>query len=267
MLSIQTRYASVWKTFFVVSASSVAILASAEENLTPAINDYVSFLESANSNSPAEGAGSHGSIGIGAGIGFSSEKKPENSALIDDQLRTPGQFASKEPSSQNDNITIPRAFFHKGLPWPVDFGFSVGRISNLQATTAGGYAQWTVFEAFALPAFAFRFKHSRLMGLPSTEFDTTALEAAASYGFLRFFTAYGTYAINRHTALIRTGGESGTSLAIAGGSGSDYQTTKADQSHTFGLHIQILPPFCNVAVETRVNGAQSSYLGKLSVGL
>lgn len=237
-----------------------------EPNTAPAIDDYLSFLGSANSYSPAEGAGSHGSIGFGLGVGASAEKKPENSALIDDQLRNPDQFASNETTSKSDQIVIPRAFFHKGLLWPVDFGFGMGRIGDLRATTAGGYVQWTVFESFALPAVAMRLKHSRLMGLPSTEFESTALETAASYGFRRL-TVYGTYAFNRHNAVIRTSGESGTTIALTETPASDYHATRADRSHTVGLQIQVLPPICNVAVESRVQSGQSSLLAKLSLGI
>ena len=265
MFSTQTRRG--WHPLFVTVFSGWSLVATASSDLTPAVDDYMSFLASANSYSPAEGAGSHGSVGIGFGAGASTERKPTNSALIDDQLRSPDQFANDEASSQNDTIVIPRAFFHKGLPWPVDFGFGLGRIPNLRATTAGGYAQWTVYEAFALPAVALRLKHSRMMGLPSTEFNTTAMEGAVSYGFLRYFTAYGTYAFNRNEAVIRTSGESGTSLSLSDNPSADFHTTRNSTSRTYGIQIQALPPFCNVAIENRLNGNQSSYMAKLSLGL
>lgn len=257
----------VYSNIIAIAISIWSLTATASDDMNAAVDDYFSFLSSANSYSPAEGAGSHGSIGIGLGAGASVERKPEHSKLIDDQLRNPDQFANNESTSQNENVVIPRAFFHKGLPWPIDFGFGLGRIANLRATTAGGYAQWTFYEAFQMPALALRIKHSRLMGLPSTEFDTTSFEGAASYGFFRFFTAYGTYSFNRQNALIRTSGETGTSLSLNDIPSNDYRATRADQGHTLGLQIQALPPFCNIAAETRVNGNQSSYLAKLSVGL
>lgn len=265
MFSTQPRLRS--NVFFGMLLSSWSFIALAGNDLTPAIDDYMSFLASTNSYSPAEGAGSHGSVGFGLGAGISMEQKPENTALIDDQLRSSDQFANDEPAGQSKSVVIPRAFIHKGLPWPVDFGFGLGRIGNLRATTAGGYAQWTVYEAFAMPAVAVRLKHSRMMGLPSTEFNTTALEGAVSYGFFRYFTGYATYASNRNNAVIRTSGETGTALSLTDNPNSDYRTTRIAASRTYGLHMQLLPPFCNLAIENRVSDHQSSYLAKLSVGL
>ncbi len=263
MSIIRIRYVLITGFATILFKPSITTAAASEDAI---VNDYISFLSSANAYSPAEGAGSHGSIGFGLGIGASAEKKPENTALIDDQLRTSDQFANKESSKQTDQVVIPRAFFHKGLLWPVDFGFGIGRIGDLQATTAGGYVQWTIYESFAMPAIAARLKHSRLMGLPSTEFSSTAIEGIVSHGF-RLFTVYGTYALNQHNAAIRTSGESGTSIALSEVTGSDYKISKRDRSYTYGLQVQLLPPICNVAVENRMQDGQSSLLAKLSLGM
>ncbi|MCX6123975.1 MAG: hypothetical protein NTV34_04395 [Proteobacteria bacterium] len=231
------------------------------------VNDYVDFLASANQYSPLEGAGSHGSLGIGVAAGASQHRVPVNAALIDDQIRSRDEFQSKSGGKLSSMVTIPRVFAHKGLPWPIDLGASAARIPNTQATSAGGYAQWTLFESLALPALAVRGKYSRLMGLPSTEFQTATGEIVASFGFLRFFNLYGALALNRHVTSIQTQGTSGTTLTIADESQEVYTSTNYNQSRDLGIQIQVLPPFCTLSIETRTIAAQNAWIAKIGVGL
>lgn len=254
--------------FFIwLTAPSFARSQPSVEDLTPHVDDYLSFLASANAYSPIEGAGSHGSIGVGLGIGISEHKSPENSVLLNDQLRSSNDFRSNTETSTPPTVMIPRAYFHKGLPIPLDFGLSIGKIPDTEATTAGGYAQWTMFEKFALPALAIRGKYSRIMGLPSTEFSTLTGEVVASYGFLRILNAYANYGVNSHNASIRTSGETGTSLALTTQPGETLARSWNDSSHAIGLQAQLVPQLVIVSAERRIVSSQQSWLAKISVGL
>ena len=245
------------------AASDSSVTASMSEDVA----DYMAFLANASHLSALEGAGSHGSLGVGLGVGASQHQIPDNKRLVDDQLRGSDDFARGEPRSPKSEVVIPRLYFHKGLPWPVDFGLSIARIPQTNATTAGGYLQWTVYEAFALPAIAVRGKYSRLMGLPSTEFDTKTAEAVVSYGFLRILTAYATYGLNQHQGSVRTSGENATSLAISETPGETLKYTASDSVQSIGLQAQIIPQFFVASLENRRIASQTSWLAKVSVGL
>lgn len=262
-------------TRFFVSALMVTLSSVASggprnaspEGLQSHVDDYLDFLASANEFSPLEGAGSHGSIGIGLGLGASTHQVPEHRDVIDDQLRNPDDVSGNTPNSRTTQVTVPRLFIHKGLPIPIDVGISVGQITSTNATTAGGYAQWTVFEGFALPAFAVRAKYSRLMGLPSTEYSTVSGEAVASYGLFRIFNIYGSYGRSQSVSSIQTGGASGTSLALSEEPGATIHATRHTQSRALGLQFQIVPQFFILTAEHKSVAEVKSWIAKVSVGI
>jgi hypothetical protein len=265
-----TRFQSQWiiivvcvHVFSFVNAWSANAFAGNDE-MKKHIDDYFDFLSDANLYSPMEGAGSHGSIGLGVGLGGSMHTIPENRLVLNDQLRGSDDFKNGQDKDHSGQYIVPRLLVHKGLPIPIDIGAS---ISKLPETNAGVYAQWTLFESFALPAVAVRAKYSRLMGLPSTEFQTSSVEAGASYGLLRILNVYGTYGMNRHRAEIRTQGETGTTLAIVEGSQVDWKDERTNYSSSLGLQVQLMLPYCTTTIESRTTGDRQTWLAKLSVGL
>lgn len=118
-----------------------------------------------------------------------------------------------------------------------------------------------------MPAVAIRGKYSRMMGLPSTEFQSTSAEAVVSYGFFRIFTAYGNYGVNYHQASIQTQGETGTSLVLAEADATGYNFKSYESNMGFGLQAQILPQILVASVENRRVGGEASWLAKISLGL
>jgi hypothetical protein len=169
---------------------------------------------------------------------------------------------------EGNRIYVPRFYLHKGLPWSLDVGVSYGVHGPTSATLVGGYAQWTAFEAFALPAFAFRGGFGRLMGLRTTDASMITGEILASYGFLRIFTVYGGLGTARSQIKTRSGQEYGTSLSLTGSSDNSIRRVNVVSTQALGLQVQVVPPFVGVTLETQKTGdGPGSVLGKLSIGM
>jgi hypothetical protein len=272
-MNTQNAWSLFWTLIFSSSLWGINAPAFSQSRGTTAnsleqdLESYLNFLADANHYSPLEGAGSHGSIGIGLGIGASRHQVPEHKTLLEDQLRSRESFNSKSSQEISSSISIPRIYLHKGLPFPIDLGLTAAMIPGTEGTSAGTYIQWTVFERFALPAIAVRGMYSRLMGLPSTEFQTIGTELVASFGFLRYLNAYATYGLNNHSAIIKTTGESGTALAITKSPEDTFESSKTRSTTTFGLQAQIFPPYCNLSVERRSSNDSETWTAKIGVGM
>jgi hypothetical protein len=249
--------------FLLLLSSSFALSKSMDEE----VYEYQDLISQFTLMAPMEGAGSHGSIGFGLGVGGAKVDIPENNIVVQDQLRSRSDFQAGQDAPITKSTLHQRVFAHKGFMLPVDIGGSVGRIPDTNATTAGVYMQQTIFERLALPAIAVRAKYSRLMGLPSTEFQSTGLEAAVSYGFLMAFNVYGTVGINRNQTLIRTSGETGTALSLSSNEDLDYAATKQITNSAMGLQVFLWPWFTTITAENQNVAGVRSWLGKVSVGL
>jgi hypothetical protein len=266
-----TSYASI-NMALLLTASLFSVTASAQATQSTDshfVNDFKNYAATLTESSPLEGAGSHGSIGVGLGLGLSRHQTPSNNKLVEEQLQPREDFNSKSrPNNETQDYTsIRRFYFYKGLPWPIDLGGSIGSIIGTSATTASGYAQWTMYEAFQMPAFALRAKHARLMGLPSAEVQSSTLEAVASLGLLRIFNIYGSMAVSKGDITIRTRGESATSLTLSSIDHPTYTTTTDSTTRALGFQVQIMPQFLIATIEARSSSSQNSYLGKISLGL
>ena len=236
---------------------------------TPAdqASEYFNFVERVSHFSPLEHAGSHGTLGVGLGLGMSVYEVAADDGVMQAHWRAPG-VSENDNASQARKIYFPRTYFHKGLPGSVDLGVSYGQDPVSKAVLASGYAQWTAFEGFALPALAFRGGVTRLMGLATTDSSVLAADIVASYGFLRLFTVYGTLGQGRYQVKVRSGESYGTTLSLNGYSEGDLQRISMRATRSFGAQVQILPPFCIVALESSQTGqGPASYLAKISVGM
>ncbi|MCX6117049.1 MAG: hypothetical protein NT027_05885 [Proteobacteria bacterium] len=248
-----------------VQFQSGIVLSSEQEGAELA--DFKSFIESSNHYSPLEGAGSHGSLGLGIGVGTGFHQSPEHRQLIAEQFQERDQFDKRGNNSFNDTYLVPRLFIHKGLSIPIDFGASFAKMPATSASSVASYMQWTVFESFALPAISMRGKYSRLMGLPSTEFQSLGLEGTISYGFFRFFNVYATQGVNKNDLMVRTSGESATALVLD--SDQDYSSKYMSKNTAFGLQLLMLPLYSTATLEYRKidTGRTHSVIGKLSLGI
>ena len=230
-------------------------------------DDYFEFLARANNYSPLEHAGSHGTMGIGMGLGLAGYETASNPEVMRELWRRSGTPAEENKTAEG-RMYIPRLHVHKGLPWSVDVGMGLGQDRVTGATLVSAYSQWTIFEGFALPALALRGGYNRLMGLVSTDSSSVTGDAVASIGFLRIFTVYGSYGVGRHESHVRLGEAVGTSLVIDGASEVEIDKVMFRRSKSFGAQIQILPPFCVAAFESKQTGdGPVSLLGKISVGM
>ena len=231
------------------------------------IDQYFYYLTRANSYSPIEHAGSHGTIGWGLGAGISSHQTPTNEELMREHWRGRHQDLSSVGSTPR-LVLIPRIHIHKGLPWSIDVGGAFGQEPSTKATLISGYGQWTFFEAFALPAFALRASYSRLMALATTDASNLAFEGVASYGFLRLMTIYGAIGAQRDQIRVRSGSGYGTMLSLGDHESTSVQRILVGQTRAIGMQFQVLPPFWVLATEAKASTkGELSYLAKLSLGM
>lgn len=231
------------------------------------IDQYFYYLTRANSYSPIEHAGSHGTIGWGLGAGISSHQTPANQELMREHWRGRNQDLSTVGNTPRQ-VLVPRLHIHKGLPWSIDVGGAFGQEPSTKATLISGYGQWTFFEAFALPAFALRASYSRLMALATTDASNLAFEGVASYGFLRLMTIYGAVGAQRDQIRVRSGSSYGTMLSLGDVESTSVQRILVGRTRTIGLQFQVLPPFWILAAEAKASSnGELSYLAKLSVGM
>jgi hypothetical protein len=231
------------------------------------VDEYLQFISKVNTYSPVEHAGSHGTAGFGLGIGLAGYDAPSNPDVMKEHWRGSSQTISENKTSSS-RIIIPRVQVHKGIPASFDIGGGLGQDPLTKATLASVYLQRTLYEAFQMPAIAVRASYSKLMGLSSTEASNGAIDGVASYGFLRFFTIYGSYGIGQTDILVKSGQSYGTSLSLEGDDEEQIHSTVNLRSKSVGLQIQILPPFCTLALESKsVGNGSASYLAKFAVGM
>ncbi len=233
-----------------------------------ATDEYFEFLARANDYSPLEHGGSHGTIGFGVGVGLAGYSAPTNSDVMREHWRGANQPVSQSQTAPLTQVVIPRFQIHKGLPGSIDVGGGFGKDAFSKATLASGYMQWTIYEGFAMPAFAVRGGYNRVLGLATTDASSVTMEGVASYGFLRILTLYGTMGAGRHQIEVRSGAGFGSVMSLNG----EYEDTVSRvlfrKSRSVGLKVQIIPALCDVSIESKRTGdAQGSYLAKISVGM
>ena len=230
---------------------------------------FYKFLMRLNTNSPLEHGGSHGTIGLGFGLGLGVyHAGVDNEILREHWRRVDGERWAVD--NTNQRLVIPRLYIHKGLPGRWDVGFGLGQDAVANATLVSSYLQWTIFEEFATPALAFRGGISRLMGLATTDATNISADGVLSYGFLGMFTVYATIGVSRHQIQVRSGAEDyGTMLSLrpSGDEGS-VESIFIGRSRSVGLQFQVLPPFVTLTVEVQVSGESAvNYLAKVSLGI
>ena len=217
-------------------------------------DEFFAELASVNSASPIEGAGSHGTTGFTLGVGVNAPSIDGENAHV--QRQTTDKYI--QPSG--DRLYLTKLYFTKGLFSPVDVGINFGTAQGSVVQQVGGYLQWTIFEAFRMPALALRATIARLSGLQDTSFSSAGATAVASWGFLGILTAYGSYGMNWNEAETR---------ALAGESGDGAIEKSSFTTHpvTVGLQANIVPPFVTIAAETLGDRTGRHYAAKISVGM
>ncbi len=229
------------------------------------VDGYFTALSALNRYSPLDGAGSHGGLGAQVGAGAGVTNVSSNSRLLEEQL----SYAQSASISEEKQIYQPKFYVLKGIYAPVDVGATYSILETRKISQLMGHVQWTVFESFQLPALALRLHYGKLMGLYSSDFSSTGLDAVASYGLLRYFTFYASLGVQKNYGALRVSKDQ-PSAYILQGSGNDLEETyqSLQISKLAGLHVQVMPAFAVAVLEGQesANGLRS-YLFKLGFGL
>jgi len=115
-----------------------------------------------------------GTIGFDVGIEVSSSDIDGD--LFD--LASDGDFGGTE-------LLLPRVHVHKGLPFGLDVGASVGKVPDSDLTVLGAEVRYAYVDGnIVLPAIGVRLSHSIVQGLDELELNNSALELGISKGFL-----------------------------------------------------------------------------------
>lgn len=123
--------------------------------------------------SPAEPLGV---LGFDVGVEVSSTEIDED--LFD--LASDGDFGT--PS-----LLLPRVHVHKGLPFGIDIGASLGAIPDADLSLIGAELRIALVEGgVATPAIALRGSYSRAQGSSTLDVQNGALELTISKGFVMF---------------------------------------------------------------------------------
>ena len=238
--------------------------------LTPAafgnsddIDTYFSTLSALNRYSPLDGAGSHGGIGaqVAAGAGFTTISNVN--PLIDEQL----QYGRVQTSPHDRTIVQPKLYLLKGLYAPVDIGATYSVLETRKISQLMGHIQWTIFEAFQLPALALRLNYGKFMGLYSSDFTSAGLDVVASMGFLRYFTVYADMGLQKNYGSLRVSKDQESAYIFQNPDfDQPYQSTQI--TRLAGLHVQIMPAFAVAVLEAQdsANGLRT-YHFKLGFGI
>ncbi len=244
-----------------------AVAAEAPRSQDENVSEAFSVLGKVNRASELEPAGSRGSMGLGVGAGMTRSTVPEQNPVLAAQL---GDDSLDNEDAAGTTVDVPRVWVVKGLPMPVDVGFSGGKENGSGITQASGYAQWTIYEALAMPAIAVRGSYGRLFGLEGLGMTTTGVEALAGMGLLRYFTFFGRAGIYQHKGELSIDQESNLAFTLV--DGEEEKTVTRGWSETVmgtGLRIMILPPFVSLTGEmewsSETNGRD--FAAKLGFGM
>jgi hypothetical protein len=84
-------------------------------------------------------------------------------------------------------LIVPKFHIHKGLPFNLDVGASVGVVPDSNLKLLGLEARYSLIEGnVALPAIAVRGAYSKLSGVGQLGFNSTSVELLISKGFVMF---------------------------------------------------------------------------------
>lgn len=128
---------------------------------------------------------------IGFDIGLEVSSTDIRGDLFD--LASGGDFSGSE-------LLIPRVHVHKGLPFGLDLGASLGAIPDTDIRVLGAEIRYTIVDGgIATPALGLRASYSQVQGLDQLEHNDAGIELGISKGFL-FATPYAGVGIIRSTS-------------------------------------------------------------------
>lgn len=113
-----------------------------------------------------------------------------------------GQLFDQASSGGFDgsDLILPRLAVHKGLPFGIDLGASLGIVPDSDASVIGAEARYAIVDGGAVtPALGLRASYAQVQGLDDFGLKSYAIELGISKGIL-MFTPYASVGIVRSTA-------------------------------------------------------------------
>jgi hypothetical protein len=153
----------------------------------------------------------------------------------------------------------------KGLPYNFNLGVSLGHLHGTTVRKISGFAQWTIFEGFRLPAFAVKGAYSHLSGLTTSTIRSNSLSLNASYSFLNYFTVFASTGIAAHT--VETETSDAISIAITSTNDFERHETFANNFYSLGCKVVVWAPYTSLAMESYHANGSRMILAKLTVGM
>ena len=138
-----------------------------------------------------------------------------------------------------------------GLFYPLSGGLSIANLPGTGSQVSANL-QWTLYEAFKLPAVAIRASHSRLQGLQNTSFSSSGVEALSSWGW-KNLTIYGGLGAIKNKGYLKS-----ESLG-------DFEKEQIDAVRTFGLQLLSLKLGLKFNLETRKQN-ESARVTSIKIG-
>jgi hypothetical protein len=213
------------------------------------------FLANVNYAPSMDGAYSYGDIGSSVGLLVQSLTPQMNNAW----------FAENLPRHNQENFYLPSLMLTKGLPYNFNMGISLGHLHDTTVRKVSGFAQWTIFEGFRLPAFAVKGTYSQLSGLTTSTIRSNSLSLNASYSFLNYFTVFASTGIVTHT--VETETSDAISIAITSTNDFESHDRFANNFYSLGCKVVVWAPYTSLALESYHANDSRMILGKLTVGM
>lgn len=160
----------------VTSASSLETIGNLSQDQFAEFSKELGAATHYKSVSPPE---SMGTLGFDVGLELSST---DVSGDVFD-LASDGSF-------EGSDLVVPKLHVHKGLPFGLDIGASLGAIPDTDATIIGGELRYAIINGGVVtPSIAIRASYSQIQGLDDIDVQNSAIELGISKGVL-FFTPY-----------------------------------------------------------------------------
>lgn len=222
--------------------------------------DEVKTIAAINHYSPLEAAYSHGAGGFSFGLGYTPNPITDEVVAYD---------FTRLIADESLDAPMVTAYLVKGFDLPIDVGITASQIPGSRFEKLGAHAQWTAFEGFKLPSFAFRGAYSRMSRAFEADAANVNVSALIDYSFLRYFTVYAGTGKNFHRFKMH-GTESTQvsarelSLLKTAQNGLEWE----EQASFYGLAVKIIPPFVTATVETQIyEHSEDRVVAKLSLGM
>ena len=251
---------SIKKFLLVLSFIPESGIAAQSMSIAEGADEALQMLATMNSPSALQPASCHGSFGTDVGVGIDSFELPTSNGLLLDQFGD-----RSERNSEHSRYAAPRLWLTRGLPLPIDISLTASAPGQARAILqVSGFIQWTIYQALARPAFAFRATYGQLSGRNSTEVTSMRGEAVFSYGFWRYIALYGRGGLSSHSGALGAPTDSRLGNTLTSENGPIVIAKNWVQPEiAAGIRLNLGSPFLAVTSEINLD-TRTNYTVKLS---